>query len=60
MGTKDSANLARICREQALLASTREVRRVLDELAEHYERAAPPASLGSVGEAQERTGEELE
>lgn len=36
--------MARICRQQAALASTQQVRDVLTELAEHYEGEQPAAS----------------
>jgi hypothetical protein len=54
---EDRRQLARICRRQATLASSREVRRTLIELAEHYETAALDAS---VPQAREGPGEKLE
>lgn len=50
MTKAEGAELARICREQARLGSTREVRRVLTELARHYEDGDPPASVAAAGD----------
>ena len=50
MAKTEGAELARICREQARLGSTREVRKVLTELARHYEGGDPPQSAAPTDE----------
>jgi hypothetical protein len=57
MDDAERAKMARVCRQQAVFASTSEVHSALIELAEFYEGAPPPRSAIDL---PERPAEKLE